>query len=178
MYYVAILHFADNAKVWVLAFEGPGPFVPESIGHVLPRIHANPVHARRADPPERVLNQITRDFRIVLIEIGQEVQEPTFHGCLFQTLNRTRIVQHPGLKDIGQVVLLRAVEPGRRRRIIDPGMIRAGVIYHFVLDDLEVKFVRGCDELAQFCERAKVFFDCVEVLRIVTMKAGAGLAFL
>ena len=61
------------------------------------RMPSSPVDA---NPPQRVLNQVARDFRVVLIEIGKEVEEPTLHCFTLQFLNRTRVVQHPGLKNI------------------------------------------------------------------------------
>ena len=67
MDHVAVLHFAHDFEVRKLALQRSCPITPERVGHVLPRVHANPVESRRADPPQSVLNQVTRDFRIVLI---------------------------------------------------------------------------------------------------------------
>src|SRR4051812_27372348 len=71
-----------------------------------------------------------------------------------------------------------AVEPGWRWRIVNPWMIRTGVVHHLVLDDLYSIAVRGVDEFTQLCKRAEVFFNGVEVLRVVAVKAGTRFVFL
>src|SRR6185369_3651374 len=71
-----------------------------------------------------------------------------------------------------------AVEPGWRGRIVNPRMIRTSVIHHLVLDDLYPVAMRGVDELTQLCERPEVFFNGVEVLRVVAVKARARFVFL
>src|SRR5689334_14114916 len=71
-----------------------------------------------------------------------------------------------------------SIEPGGRRRIVDPLMIWTSVIHHLVLDDLDSVAMRGVDKFTQLCERAEVFFNAVEILRVVTVKAGARLVFL
>ena len=71
-----------------------------------------------------------------------------------------------------------AVEPGGRGWIIDPGMVRAGVIHHLVLNDLDAGAMRSLNQLAQLRVRAEVFLDAVKVLRVVAMKSGARFVFL
>src|SRR5678816_4001662 len=73
---------------------------------------------------------------------------------------------------------LGAVEPRRRRRIIDPGMIWTGVIHDLVLNNLYAGAMREIDQLTQFRERTEVFFDGVKILWVVTVKSGARLVFL
>ena len=51
------------------------------------------------------------------------------------------------------------------------------MIDDLVLDDLDAGAMRSVNELSQFRERAEVFFDAVEVLRVVAVKAGAGFSF-
>jgi hypothetical protein len=85
-------------------------------------------------------------------------------------------VEDPRLKNIFQMVRPGAVEPGRRGRIINPGMIRTGVVNNFILNDLDARAMRELNQLAQFLERTKVFLNAVEVLRVVAMEPGARLA--
>src|SRR5215217_848077 len=70
------------------------------------------------------------------------------------------------------------IEPGGRRRILDPRMVRTGVVHYLVLNDLYAGAVRGIDEFAQLRDGAEVFLDRVEVLRVVAMKSGARFVFL
>ena len=71
------------------------------------------------------------------------------------------------------MISLGAVEPGRCGRIIDPGMVRTGVVNDFVLNDLNARAMRGVDQLAQLCERAKVFFNGIKVVGVVAVKCSA-----
>src|SRR5258707_12792567 len=133
MHDVAVFDFADDGELWILAFDSSCPPMPESVRDILPGVHADAVRASDANPPESILNQIARNLWIVLIEVGKEVEKPTFHRFFFQQRNGPRIVQRPRLKNVGQMLLLRAVEPGGRGRIIDPGMIWPDVIHDFIL---------------------------------------------
>src|SRR6185369_2780627 len=71
-----------------------------------------------------------------------------------------------------------AVEPRRRRLVINPRMIWTGVIHHLVLDDLYAGAMRSLDQLTQLRERAEVFLDRVKILRVVAVKSGARFVFL
>src|SRR6185369_5674366 len=65
-----------------------------------------------------------------------------------------------------------AVEPTAQRRISDPGMLRADVIRHLVLNDLDTHRVRSLDQLAQYHEIAEVIFDSVIVDRVIAVIVG------
>src|SRR5260370_2003991 len=62
-----------------------------------------------------------------------------------------------------------AVEPGRRRRVLYPGMVRTCVVGNFVLNDFDAELMSAIDQLAQLCECTKVFFNSVEIYRAITM---------
>ena len=64
-------NFADHPKFRVLFENRPRPIADKGARHILNRVLPNAVNARRTDPPERVLNFVTRNFRLVLIQIGQ-----------------------------------------------------------------------------------------------------------
>src|SRR6266403_4419564 len=83
-------------------------------------------------------------------------------------MKRTRLI------DILQMMLPGDVEPGRRRGIVNPRMIRAGMVNDFILNDLKPELMGSCDQLTQLGKVAKVFFDCVKVLGIIAVKTGAG----
>src|ERR1700741_2694053 len=100
MDHVAIFHFTDHLEIRKLALNRFRPIAPERVWHVLPRVHSNTVEAGGADPPERFLNQITRDFRVALIEIREEVEEPAFHHFPLQQPGRAWSVKPPRLKDV------------------------------------------------------------------------------
>src|SRR5260370_40413959 len=62
-----------------------------------------------------------------------------------------------------------AVEPGRRRRVLYPGMVRTCVVGNFVLNDFDAASMSAIDQLAQLCECAEMFFDAVEIDASITM---------
>ena len=74
------------------------------------------------------------------------------------------------------MVCFRAVEPRRRGRIVNPRMVRAGVIYNFVLNDLDAGAMRSLNQLAQLSRAYRSVPRRVKVLRVVTVEAGARLA--
>src|ERR1044072_8865762 len=109
--------------------------------------------------------------------MGKEVENPSFHCLAFEFFDRMRVVQYPGLENDFEVICFRAVEPRRRGGILKPRMIWASVIDDLVLKHLDAHAMRGSAELFQFGERAEMFFNGIELLRVVTVKAGARLTF-
>ena len=69
----------------------------------------------------------------------------------------------------------RTVVPRWRRCILDPRMVRSGVIGHLILDHLEPECVRASDQLLQIRHRSKVLFDTVEIHGSVAVVVGDGL---
>src|SRR5258708_21519283 len=78
VYDVAIFDFTDDGELRILAFDSSCPLMPESVGHVLPRVHAYSVGAGDANPPQRILNQVLRNFSVVLIKIDNGRLVPRF----------------------------------------------------------------------------------------------------
>src|SRR5260370_18621868 len=66
---IAILDFTDDGELRILVFDSSCPLMPESVGQVLPRVHAYSLRAVDASPPKRILNQVLRDFSVVLIKM-------------------------------------------------------------------------------------------------------------
>src|SRR5215212_3328376 len=73
---------------------------------------------------------------------------------------------------------LRAVEPCRGGRIINPRMVRTSVVHYLVLNDLHAQAMRRINQLAKLRLRAEVLLDNVKILRVVTVKSGARFVFL
>ena len=69
-----------------------------------------------------------------------------------------------------------AVVPGRRRRVLHPGVVGAAVVRHLVLDHLDAQRVRPVHQLPQRGEVAEVLLDRVEVHRAVAVVVGDRLA--
>ena len=60
----------------------------------------------------------------------------------------------------------------RRRRILDPGMIRAGVIRYLVLDHFDPSGVRPSTSSRNSSSVAEVFLDAVEIDGAIAMIIG------
>ncbi len=81
----------------------------------MPRVLANRIDAGHSNPPQRVLNDVARRLVVILVQIGEDIDEPAFERLSLHLGYRVRIVQHPGLENVRQVMLFRPVVPGRRR---------------------------------------------------------------
>src|SRR5205085_6878490 len=75
----------------------------------------------------------------------------------------------PRLPNIRWMVCLCAIEPRRCRRIVDPRMIRTGVIGDFILNDLDAESMSLIDEFAEFRQRPEMLFDAIEIDSAVTV---------
>ncbi len=111
------------------------PVAPEWPGRILKRILANRVRACAGDPPDRVLNQILRQLRVVLIQIREFARKPPIEHAASQCRACIRIRQRPRLKIQSGVVRARALKPTIAGRIISetifielPEMLFDGVI--------------------------------------------------
>ena len=156
--------------------DGRHPLAPEGARHVGQGVLPDAVQARHPHPPERVLDDVARDFGIVLVQVGQDVDEPAVEGGLAHLGARVGVHERPGLPGVGQVLRGRAVVPGGGGRILGPGMVGTGVVRHLVLDDLDAVGVRLVHQVAQRREVAEVLVDRVEVHRAVAVIVGDGLA--
>src|SRR5207253_2874451 len=156
-------HFANHIYFRILTLDGGHPITPESSRRVLESVLANRVDAGDADPPHRVLNFVSGDLWIVLIQIRQDVDEPTIESFAPNLRCRVGITHRPGLPNISEMFLRSAIEPGRCWRIVYPGMIWPGVIRDLILDHFDPELMRLFHQLAQFHERPEMFFDAVEI---------------
>src|SRR5947209_14105010 len=73
---VALEDFANHPHSGTLPVQRGREITNESKRNVLNRVLADAVNSRHAHPPERVLNFVTRDFRLVLIHVRHIVVEP------------------------------------------------------------------------------------------------------
>ena len=169
---VAVEHFAHDLESGVARVDGRRPIAPEPSRHIRHGVLADAVDAGAADPPERVLNQVARHLGIVLVQIRQNAGEPAIERAALRGRRSVRIDQRPGAPGVRKVLRLGAVEPGRRRRILDPGVIRAGVVRHLVLNHLDAERVGAVHQLAEIVERSEVLLDGVEIDRAVAVVIG------
>src|SRR5215813_324610 len=174
---IAVLHFTNNCELWKFFFNCCGPLVPERVWYILPGVHSNAIETGYSNPPNRILNQVPCNLRIILIKVGKKVQKPTLQRLFLEALDGPGIVKRPGFKNIVEVILFRTVVPGGSRRVVNPRVIRTGVIHNLVLNDFQAKSVSFVRKFAQLCQSSKMFFYGIKILRVVAMEAGARLSF-
>src|SRR5437588_10264053 len=131
---LAVKDFTHDVQLRIFAFDGGDPARPKRAGDVLEGILTNRVNSGDADPPQSILSDITRDLRIVLIQVRQDVDEPTLERLALDLISRVGIPHGPRLPNIRQVMILRAIEPGRRGRVVNPRLIRTRMVRDLVLD--------------------------------------------
>ena len=83
---VALEDFTHHPHARILAVQCVLEISNEASGNILNRVLANAIDARHADPPERILNLVTRDFRLILVHVGHIVTEPTVEGITYLLL--------------------------------------------------------------------------------------------
>src|SRR5205807_10130913 len=105
----------------------------------------------------------------VLIQIGQDIDEPTIERFARYLRRRVRIAHRPCLPNIREMLGLSSIEPCRCRRIFRPWMMWPSVVCDFILNDFDSQSMRCFDEFAQFCERAEMLFDAVKIDWAVTV---------
>src|SRR2546429_9448900 len=94
---IAVKDFTHDVQLRIFAFDGGDPVRPKRAGHVLEGILTNRVNSRDADPPQSILSDITRDFRIVLIQVRQDVDEPALERLALNLVARVWISHGPRL---------------------------------------------------------------------------------
>ena len=169
---VAVVQLADGRELRVLALERLHPALPEGARHVRPRVLPDPVEAERTHPPQRVLDDVPGDLVIVLIQVGQDVDEPSIERVALRLGRRMRILQCPGLPCVGDVLRFGAVEPCRRRRVGHPRVVRTRVVRDLVLNHLDAKPLGRLHEGQEIGHRAKVLLDPIEVHGAVAVIVG------
>ena len=173
---VAVEELPHHAQPRVLALDRRHPGAPEAPVDVGQRVLADSVEAAHAHPPERVLDDVAGCLLVVLVEVGQHVDEPACECRLLGLLGGVRVGERPDLPGVGEVLLLGPVEPGRRRRVLEPVVVGPRVVGHLVLDQLEAARVGGVDQLAQLGHVPEALVDGVEVLGVVAVVARHRLA--
>ncbi len=145
------------------------PFRPERTWRVGHRVLADRVDARDLDPPETVLDQVVRDVRIILIQVGQHAREPAIERLAHGLRVERRVCDGVDAEWIVGVILDCAVEPRRLRRVRDPRVFRPDVIGNLVLDDLDAHPMGFVDEGAELVHRSEPLLDVVVVRRVVAV---------
>ena len=155
--------------------DSAGPLTPECSRNIGHGVLANAVDARAPNPPQRILDQIARHLRVGLVEIGKDVGEPAVQRATAQLRRGVRIENRPGLPGVRQVILFRAVEPVRHRRVGHPRMIRPGVVGYLILNHLESQAMRVLNQGAILRQHSQMLVDAVEIDGSVAVVIGNGL---
>ena len=173
---IAIEHFTNNTHLGIVAFDRGHPVAPEGARHIRPSILTYTVHATHPNPPQRVLNDVARNLGVVLIEIGQNVDEPAVE-CRTLKLGRCiRVSDRPRLPAVVGVLLDGAMKPCWRWWVGRPRVIRAGVIGDHIENDFYPLRVRGIHQLLELRQSADVFVDIIKIDRAITVIVGDSLA--
>ena len=169
---IAVIDLAHDAQGREFPLDRRHPWLPEAARHVGPGILPDPVQAAHRDPPERVLREVACDLGVVLIQIGEDVEEPSIHRRLLHGGSGVWVGDRPGLPSVVGMLRRGPVEPGRRRRIHHPRVVPPRVIGHHVGNHLDAHGMRLVHERAEPGEVAEVLFDRVEVGRAIAVVVG------
>ena len=146
--------------------------VPEGAAHIWKRIQANAVEVCCLHPPHCVLNQIARDQRIFLVQVGHGIGKPAVGDIAPRLYGSMRINQLVEIMGSRAMNLERAVKPIRRGRIEHPRMLHAKMIGHQVDHQLHIPCVQRIGKMAIVIQRAEVRIHrikiggCVAVVRL------------
>ena len=170
---IDVENFTDHPHLRILAMQGVGQLANETSRHVLNCVLANAVDAGGANPPKCVLNFVPHDLRLFLVHVRQVVIKPAVQRVQVFIPVCVRRKQRAVLKTVAIVMRERAVKPVSERRIGDPGMSRANMIRHLVLNYLQTQRVSFLDQLTQRLHIAKAIFDRVIIDRVVAVIVSA-----
>src|SRR5579863_68017 len=153
-------NFADGREIRIDAPQPRMPLLPEWARYVRKGVHAQPIEARRFNPPDGILQKIFLNDRILGIYVRQNSEEPAvgeiaahrrravrISECferIIRNANRRwfaveRILQW---RKRVEVILRVAVEPIRQRRLGHPRMARPDVIGYRVEEKLHALFMQ------------------------------------
>ena len=145
------------------------PFCPKSARNVRQCVHPNRVKTIHFHPPQRILNQIFFNFRVVLIKIGQNVNKPAFDVSFLRLISCSRIHRRPFLPIIVRMILQSPVPPRRSRRIVYPNVIWSCVIRHLILNYFNSQRMRLFNKFAQFRHISQMLVNRIHIRRTVAM---------
>ena len=148
------------------------PFTPELARRIGKGIQAESIQLRHLSPPHGVLREVEAELWIVRIQIGQLVREPAVERVEILARRSVRIDQP--IECVGglQMVLWRAVKPRRCRRIVGPGMMRAGVIDDVIDQHFHAKLMGVGDQRLVFLHRSHVVVERIEVDCVIAVVVG------
>src|ERR1700690_3946772 len=137
--------------------------VPEGAVDVWKGVQPNAVEAGCFNPPQRILDEVAGDQRILLVQIRHRVGEPAVRDGVPRLLGRVWIDEFRKVAFRDDMVLQRTVKPIGRRRIDYPGMLNAKMIRHQVDHQLDAARMKGVREMAVVRERAEVRIDGIKI---------------
>jgi hypothetical protein len=171
---IAVEDFSDGREVGIERVKLSVEARPERTAHVGEGVDAETVEAGLFGPPDGVLDEITGDCGVFLVEIGERVGEPAF-GDVALIAPRSMGIGERSEVSLGYgVVLEGAVKPGGVGAVADPGMGGADVVGDGVEDELHVAGVESRSEAFKVVEGAEVFVDGVHVggaVAVITLVA-------
>src|SRR5437762_7635275 len=139
---VAFKYFPYHPHLWILAMERVRQVTNKAARHVLNGVLTNAIDAHDTNPPERILYFVTGDFGLFLIHVRQIIAKPSVKRIAEFVLIRVRRKQCTVSESIELVMCDSAVKPIVERRIFHPGVLRAYMIGHLVLNYFDPQAVR------------------------------------
>src|SRR5207344_246589 len=85
---IAIENFTDGGQVWKSRMQLDVKAVPERSADIGERVDAQAVGTGLLDPPHRVLDEVLRGRKILLIQIGKDISEPAFENVPLISVGR------------------------------------------------------------------------------------------
>ena len=147
---------ADDVIVGVFGLNRLAPLAHHRLVGVRIGILPDAVDATVLDPPDRVLDQVSRHVRILLVEIGHRGDEPAVQHPVAVVVGRVRI-EVDLLVVIRLHVIVQVIEPILARDIFHPGVVAAAVVEDHVHNDLHTSLVSIVDEVDIFLVGAETW---------------------
>ena len=153
-----------------------GPLALEEVGH---GVAAEPVHAH-AQPEAHDVEHLFLDRGVVVVEVGLVAEEAVPVVLLGHRVPRPVGALGVGEDDPRALVALVGVAPdvpvaagvfGAAPRLLEPGVLVAGVVHHQLGEDPDSPGMRGVDQLLEVLHRPVVGVDGVEVGNVVAVVA-------
>jgi hypothetical protein len=127
---------ADHREVRVLGQHRLRPIAQELRVRVAEGVLADAGQPGVLDPPQGVLDEIARQVRVALVEVGHGVDEPAVGEGLAVRGRRMRILDR-GAAVVGGGERAAVVDPVLRRQVGHPPVLRTDVVEHDVHDQAD-----------------------------------------
>ena len=135
---VAVEYLSHGGQVRVERVELGVEALPKSATDVRESVDAQTVETSLFRPPDGVLSQVAGDGRILLVEIGKSIGEPSLSHIDLVAPGRVGIGERSKVSMRERVIFKRAVEPRGIRTVANPWVVWADVVWNGVEDELHV----------------------------------------